>query len=210
MHVLSDYLLSVIIAFILLFVVLSLKFRGEQSSVEATQFRAAKIATLSFVRVLEQDFNNIGAQFMPTTHLTLKPEDALNVFDTLGVPAVFEFFAQTDSMQAAQLVRYEWQTTGRTVELERGTVPLYEVKRYLGGAGGTLDGMSYGIITSLQVHLLRADSTGITNLKGPGADTQQILVRLWAISPLGPGETFEEVRWEQVFRPPNLWKRRDI
>jgi hypothetical protein len=210
MQVVSDYVLSAIIAGILLFVVLSLKFRGEQTSVEATQFRAAKIATLSFIRVLEQDFNNIGAQYLPTTHLTLKPEDALNVFDTLSVPAVVEFFTQTDSMQAAQLVRYEWQPTGQTVELARGIVPVYEVKRLLGGAGGTLDGMSHGIITSLQVHLLRADSTGITNLKGPGADTQQLLVRLQAISPLGVGETFEELRWEQVFRPPNLWKRRDI
>ena len=59
-----------------------------------------------------------------------------------------------------------------------------------------------------EIHFLGADSLAITELYGADADVQQIVVRMRAVSPLGPGDAIEETWWEKVFRPVNLWKRR--
>ncbi len=207
MQVFSDYIFSVIIAGIVLLIVLSLKFRGEQTSIDATQYRAAKVGTLSLVEAINRDFNNIGSQYLRNTHANLSPDTVLIAFDTLANPAHFAFWAQTDSVRWAQQVRYEWRLTGKTVRLKNGTKPLLEVKRLV---DGVLQGRSTNMITRFEVHLQQASSLAFTNLRGANADTQQILVRLRAVSPLGVGDSVEETRWEKMFRPANLWKRRDV
>ena len=211
----SDFIYGAMIAGVVLLIVLSLKIRGEQTSIDAAQFRAAKIGTLSIVEAIERDFTNIGSQ---RPDLDLAPENSFVAWDTLGVPAYLVFWAQTDSLEGAKRVCYAWQEMPeKTVHLESGETPLIQVERKVDvGAncsGGELAGMSTNMITHFEIHLLPDDSltvTTITNLNGPDADVKRVLVRLRAVSPFGPGDAVEETRWEKMFRPVNLWKRREV
>jgi len=214
MQVIVDLLYGAVIAGVVLLLVLSMKLRGEQTSVDAAQFRAAKIGTLSLVETLERDFTNIGSQ---RRDLTLTPEDSFVGWDTSGVPAYLVFMTQTDSQEVAQPVCYAWrEMPGKTVELKRGTVPLIHLERRIGAGptctGGTLAGMNTNMLTRFEVHLLpdSSDAPITINLRGSNANVRRLLVRLRTVSPLGPGEAIEESRWERMFRPPNLWKPREI
>ena len=212
MQVASDFIYGAVIAGVILLVALSLKFRGDRTSIDATQFRAAKIGSLSIIEAIERDFTNIGSH-NPDLDV-LKVEDAFVGWDTLGVPAFLVFQARIDSLVTSQKtnVCYSWiEMPGKTVTLKSGTKPLLEVTRRVGVdntcSGGVLAGMNTNMITRFEIHFLTADSTAITELYGSDADVQQLVVRLRAISPVGPSDAIEEVRWEKIFRPVNLWKR---
>lgn len=205
MHTFADYLMSVFLAGMILFIIFALKFQGEATTIDTTQYRAARIGTMSIAKAIERDFNNIGAQFLPNSHQDFDPSMALTGFDTTGIPAYFSFMAQTDSTQPAVEVRYEWRESANTVKVNGSDKPLIDVRRLVAGA---VDGSSSHMITNLEIHPLTCDSTiNWVNLNGPSSKVRQILVRLTAVSPLGPGDTLEEVRWETMFRPVNMWRQ---
>ncbi len=190
------YLTAVVIAGFVLLLLFTVQEEGQRASLDALQYRQAKKGTLELTRMLELDFKNIGAG-------TRAPNASIVTFDTLASPRVFAFWAQEDSTHIldpvnwdSNLVRYEWQTL-EYVELERGTVPVYDVTRLVDGA---VTGSSTDIVTKLEIHLLDADSTTAATL----ADTRQIVVSVRGVSPLGVGDYLEETLWNTVFRPVNL------
>ncbi len=214
MQVASDFIYGAIIAGVVLLMVFTLKLRGNETSIDATVFRAARIGSLSIIEAIERDFTNIGSH-NPDLDVPVPIDSIFVNWDTLGVPAFLVFQARTDSLVTSQKtnVCYSWiEMPGKTVTLKSGPKPLLELKRKVGVDnncnGGVLAGMNTNMITRFEIHFLRADGLAITELYGADADVQQIVVRMRAVSPLGPGDVIEETWWEKVFRPVNLWKRR--
>lgn len=198
MQMILDLVVATVIAGTILLITLAVEFRGQQASVAATQYQAAKKGILSAVEWLEQDMNNLGSGFSPAT-------DAIQHLDTTSSPREFSFYARTDSATAtAQLVTYEWEAS-ESVVLENTSpptqVPLYEFRRFIDGA---LAGTTPATFTKFDIHLLDRDSVSVTaNLE----DTRQVFVELAAISPLTKGSFMEQTRWNAVFRPVNLTMR---
>lgn len=198
MQALLDYSVAVVVGGVVLLILLSLEWGGQRTSIEASQFEAAKKGVFSFVDMMQQDFRNVGSQF---PNYTLDPDDVITRFDTTATPHVFEFRGQTEPGQPPKLITYEWEESGETVSLSDGPTPLIDVRRKV---DGTLTGQSTGMITHFEIHLKRDDpSLPIFNLK----DTRQIVVRLKAISPLEAGEFLEELSFNSVYRPVGMTRK---
>ncbi len=190
MQMLLDHIAAVVISGIIILVLAVVTLGGKSSSIESTQYRAQKRMLLNLVEFLERDITNIGAGVSPVT-------GAIQSFDTSATIRFFQFLARPDSSQAApSVIRYEWEPEA-TIDLKRGTVPTYTVRRLI---DGTMDGRSTGNITSFRVDLLTADSTTV----GAFSDTRLVRLDVTAISPIGVTQEIQESRWTKMFRPVNF------
>lgn len=189
MHFILDHIASVVIAGVILLILLSLTYRGQDTTHDATMYYTAKTSMLSMAEWIEQDFKNIGSGHNP-------PSTSIMALDTTGATKHFTFWAQTAQGQPADSVRYEWVQDG-TVDLDTATVPVYTVRRKVGGA---VTGWSDDTVTNFRIKLLQADSTAVTALP----QTRQVHVFVKAVSPLGVGDLIEETTWSKIFRPVNL------
>lgn len=193
MQFILDHIASIMIGGVILLILLSLSFRGQDATHDATMYYTAKASMLSLAEWIEQDFKNIGSGHNP-------PATSIVRFDTTGVTKGMLFWAQTAQGQPADSIRYDWKVDG-TAEIDAGTVQLYTVRRWV---DGVLTGWSEDVVTDIDIRLLRADSTVAAGCGTACADVRQIHVRLKAISPLGVGELIEQTSWSKVFRPVNL------
>lgn len=196
-----------VIAGLILLTMFYVQRRGQEASVDAVQYRAAKMSMLSMVEIVERDFQNMGAHmYWNGTNfvaVTMDPADVIENtwYDSSAVPGgmqyTFQFLSQTDSLQPPGLIRYEWEPIdGESITLKDGTVrPLYEVRRYAGGA------LSYNdrLITEFDLDILpdTVHTPILTNLE----EARIFKIRVQGISPLGKGETVEETRFDATYRP---------
>jgi hypothetical protein len=189
MHFILDHIASVLIAGVILLILLSLTYRGQDTTHDATMYYTAKTSMLSMAEWIEQDFKNIGTGHNP-------PSTSIISLDTTGATKNFTFWAQVEQDSSARTVRYEWLQDG-TADLDSATVPVYTVRRMI---DGTITGWSNDTVTNFRIKLLQADSTNVTAL----TQTRQVHVFVKAVSPLGVGDLIEETTWSKIFRPVNL------
>lgn len=192
-----DHAIAFLVAGIVILALGVMAIRGQDGSIDAVRYRAAKNDQLSLVAIIDQDFRNIGSNLSPGGVMyTLAPSDAITLWDPAA--GILEFRAQVDPAQAPATVRYEWEETAETVTLDDGTVrPLLEVRRLV---DGNISARSTGRVTEFFVELRQSPTLPIFNLE----DTREITVRIRSISPLGLGEAIEETRFEAVYRPVNM------
>jgi hypothetical protein len=198
MHFILDHIASVVIAGVILLILLSLTYRGQDTTHEATMYYTAKTSMLSMVEWIEQDFKNIGSG-------KKHPDSSIVALDTLGATKRFRFYAkQYPTDNNASVIEYEWEQDG-TVDLDTATVPLYIIRRKVDSdSSGTweLTGWSQDTVTDFRIRLLTADSTNAATL----AEARQVHVLVKAVSPLGVGELIEQTTWSKIFRPVNFFR----
>lgn len=194
MQFLIDHVASIFIGSILILIVAGLQLRTRNSSIDATQYGAAKTRLLDIVEMIEQDFSNIGSG-VPTAAIAT----SIQSFDTLSSTRVFEFLGRTGVADPSpHVIRYEWAPTG-TATLNDGTsIPTYQITRRLDGA---FSGESMSTITGVRIDLMDADSVAVGGLF---ANTRLVSVDITAVSPIGVGDAIEQPRWRRIFRPVNL------
>lgn len=200
------YTVAIVVAVMIMFMLFSLRLDGDRTSIEVTRYYAAKDRSLDLATLLERDLRNIAGN-MPSSNcgftgaFNFDPDTAFVAFDTTKTKRVFSFYAQTDSCQTVpRVVTYEWEPNN-TVKLKSGTVDVFDVVRRI---EGTTDVTSYpDLVTDLTFEFLKSDGTGVFNLLSNN-DARQINVQMRMISPLGAGDTVEEVAWEAVVRPYSL------
>ena len=199
------YTVAVFVAVMIMFMLFSLQLDGDRTSIEVTKYYAAKDRSLDLATLLERDLRNIAGN-MPSSNcgftgaFNFDPDTAFVAFDTTSTPRVLSFYAQTDSCQTVpRVVSYEWTPNG-TVKLDSGTVDIYDVTRRIDGTAVT----EYpSLVTDLSFEFLQSDGNGVFNLLS-NTDARQINVHMKMISPLGAGDTVEEVVWEAVIHPYSL------
>ena len=195
-----EYVVAVVLASFVALTLFAVQLRTQETSVDSTQYRAAKKSAVDVVRMIEHDFKNLGSQHpaSPTSGLHALPGGATfgiaSAPDTTGSPRSFQFYAPSQRGQAPRVIRYEWETDG-SVTLSDGTTR--DTYRFTRTVDGTVDGRSTGTLTQLSFNLLEGAGNAITNV----GNTRQIFVELRAISPLGKGSTIEETRWTGTYRP---------
>ena len=216
---------SVIIAGVLLLALFVSQWRIQHTSIDATQYSAAKQGMLDLADTLEEDLSNLGAGIPQATMTTTS---AIQAFDTTGGTREFRFYSRPRSLVAdtlanfganprtantAHLISYQWAATGETVRVFRPatntfvSVPTYRITRRVNGSAA---GESLDTITRIRFDLFDASGTPT----GAGTGVRTLVVSLRAVSPLGGGGAdveFEdasphisETRWHKRFRPANL------
>ena len=223
---------SVIIAAVIILAVALVQWRGQHTSIDATQFATAKNGVLEFADIVEQDVSNLGAGLSVAD---MKANAASNqggftassvAFDTLGSPRTVEFYSWADTTAdfanplatGSYTVRYEWAATGNTVLVLHPptntyvSVPTYQIDRYV---DGTKVSESIDTVTQFRFDLFDASGASTAAL----SDVRQVEVTLAAVSPTGGGQAgmidpdasavpaVSESRWNKVFRPANLGRK---
>jgi Tfp pilus assembly protein PilE len=191
MQLLLDHLASVAIAGLFLLAVLALQTRGNDASIEATQFNNTKTRMLSLAAMVERDFTNIGSGVDSVAY-------AITSLDTTSATRRFVFLARTDTADAAaHTVTYEWEAAG-SAQLTDTTLATYTVKRII---NGYTSGQSVDSVTSFGIKLFNSSGIQITTNY---ADTRFVNVSVTAVSTLGVMSELEQSRWNKSFRPINL------
>jgi len=203
---------SVVIGAVILLAVALIQWRGQHTSIDATQFVAAKTGVLDFARVVEEDVSNLGAgltvpDMLNQTNPTGYTGSTANqggftttsaAFDTSSATRTVEFYSwapadpiTTDIASplatSTYTIRYQWAATGNTVlVLNPNTGGYVTTPTYLieRYVDGAKTGESVNTITQLRFDLFNATGATTATL----ADVRQIEVTLMAVSPLGGGQ----------------------
>lgn len=203
---------SVIIGAVILLAVALIQWRGQHTSIDATQFVAAKTGVLDFARVIEEDVSNLGAGLtVPDMHNQANPPGYTGstanqggfttssaAFDTTSATRTVEFYSWAPNdptttdipsplATTTYTVRYEWTATGNTVLVFNPNTGGYvSTPTYLieRYVDGTKTGESVDTVTQLRFDLFDAAGNPTNVL----ANVRQLEVTLMAVSPLGGGE----------------------
>lgn len=197
---------AAVIAGLVLLSMYRVQIRGQETAVDAVQYRASKKNVLSMVEMIERDFNDLGSYMRKNggtfEGVALDPQDVLQPgwYDSTSVAGGYQvwlqFLSQIDSMQVPVTIRYEWEPVdGETVTLNNGTVrQIYEVRRY---EDGTLTTNSR-LFTAFNITPLTDESLPIMiNLH----DARRFTVQMRTLSPLGKAQTVEESMFDATYRP---------
>lgn len=220
------YVISIVAAGIVVYLLSHLSYEGQATSVNAANFEIVKKRQFAAIQTLERDFRNMGASKQSMANVITgrdntcgpgSPSDLCTISfwtrvddDTLlNDPTVGLFApANQDSIE----VRYEWayEFTAGGVRPDRSvldpdateTVPLLRWRRYLRPAGGAW-AQTHELVslTDFQVVPFTASGDTVT------ADslTRQFYIELAALTPYGIGkDKFDISRWETFIRPVNL------
>lgn len=190
------YILSTLVAGVVLFIIQSTTFRGQEAAVSTLQYRSVKNSAIELISMMDRDMRNVGSNF-PYPHIP--SELAVLAYDTVAVPHRFEFMAQTERGALPSTVLYTWEE-GAPIESGGHTYPTFEIKRFV---NGQLTGMNSGSITALSIVLLTAEGTGVM----AAAETRQIKVDIKMVSSLGSSGHIRESRWTETFHPMHLAKQ---
>jgi hypothetical protein len=190
MQNLIAYSVTILVAFVILMIIMTVNLRVQQTAIATTQYQASKISQADLVEMMDRDFRNIGSSY---PNYALDPTTAIIAFDSTGV---FSFWAQTERGMPPATVQYDWAESG-TVRLDSGYVPAYSISRTVDGnpAGG-----SSGSVTNFGLRLLDSNGNPVAVL----SDTRQIDVDLSIVSSLGSSSLVETNDWRTVIRPAAL------
>ena len=208
----QELIYAAVATLIAAFMLLSMFFvqrRGQDASVDAVQYRAARSSMLSLVYLMERDFKNFGSNMRWDAATSsyvggrIHPNTVnLNTsFDSTAVSGGMRydlrFISQTDSTQPFANIHYLWEPiAGDSVTLADGTVrQLYELKRY---SDGTLT-YSDNLLTAFDVEML-SDTALLPVVINP-VDIRLFKVSLRGVSPLGMAATIEETSFDATYRP---------
>ena len=200
MQFLLDHIAAVVITGFIIFIIAAVSLRGQDTSIDSTQYYAQKRMLLDLVQFVERDFTNIGAGVNPVADI-IQP----GAFDTSGATKFFQFRGRADSTDLfASIIRYEWDQVG-TLELSSGTTPALRIRRLVTPltppGPQVVAGMSSGYITSFDIDFFAQGGTSVA----PTVDSMRVVrVDITAVSPLGRGNNIEQSWWTKVFRPVNL------
>lgn len=187
------YVLSIMIAGIVVFIIFASSIRGNEAAVETLQYSTAKQSLLDVVSMMDRDFRNIGSNFPYPNSL---PEFAILQYDTVTVPHRFDFVAQTRRGMPPDTVSYRWKP-GSPVKIGGTIVPTVELKRYV---DGLLSGSSSGAVTSLSIQLYTDIGTPVM----AAAETRRVEVALQGISSVGSNGEIDQLRWAETFYPMHM------
>ena len=106
MQFMLDHIAAVIISGVVILVIAVVQLRGSDTSIEATQYAAAKTRMLDIVQYVERDFMNIGSGMADVS-------TAINHLDDTGNSREFSFQARTSQGDPlAYPIVYRWTETG--------------------------------------------------------------------------------------------------
>jgi hypothetical protein len=192
MNQLVGIVVSVVVAGVIILIIGRMTLQGQERSVNATQQRAIRTSESNLVGMVEFDLQNIGSNHPA---YELPPDSAITEFDTLGTDRAFSYIGQTQRGMPPDIVRYTWTVSG-TKTIKRGTVDLYDVKRWI---NGQLTGTSSGAVTRFSIGML--DSGGAPATR---ADARQIQIGVSMVSGLGESSMLGETHWDSIVRPTAL------
>ena len=190
------YTLSALVAGVVLLMIQSTAFRGQEAAISTLQYSAVKQSTVDLVGMMERDFRNIGSNY---PYPSLLSELSVLNYDTVSATHQFEFSAQTRRGLPPDVVRYEWKP-GTPVTTGGHTYPTFTVERYV---NGMLSGSNTGAITSLSIELSTESGAPVM----AAAETRQIRVEMMMISSLGMDGEIKQARWSETFHPMHLAKQ---
>lgn len=193
------YTLSAIVAGVVLLIIQSTAFRGQQAAVSTLQYNTVKQSTVDLVGMMERDFRNIGSNF---PYPQLLSELSILAYDTVSTTHSFAFMAQTRRGQPPDIVRYDWEP-GNPMITGGDTYQTFTVKRYV---NGTLSGSNTGAITSFSIELFTETGAPVM----AAAETRQVHVEMTMISGLGSNGEIDQARWSETFHPMHLAKQDGI
>ena len=206
---------SVVIGAVIILAVALVQWRGQHTSIDATQFVTAKSGVLDFAEIMEEDISNLGAGLSAAAMTGGSVGNAGGfvggnaAFDTSSSSTIrrVEFYTWADTTAdfsdtppappaypvnyQPYRVRYQWTVTGTARTLDPttnayDTVPTYLVERFVNdGSGYVKSGESVNTVTLLRFDLFDIGGTPVTPAKRE--NTRQIEVTLMAVSPLGGG-----------------------
>lgn len=203
---------SVVIGAVILLAVALIQWRGQHTSIDATQFVAAKTGVLDFARVVEEDVSNLGAGLTVPDMLNQPNPPGYTgttanlggfttssaAFDTTSSTRTVEFYSWAPNdptttdipsplATSTYTVRYEWTATGNTVLVLNPNTGGYDTTpTYLieRYVDNAKTGESVNTVTEFRFDLFDAAGNATNAL----ANVRQIEVTLMAVSPLGGGQ----------------------
>ena len=190
------YTLSAIVAGVVLLIIQSTSFRGQEAAISTLQYNVVKQSTVDLIGMMERDFRNIGSNY---PYPNLLSELSVLGYDTVSSTSSFEIAAQTRRGQPPDVVRYEWKA-GNPVTSGGYTHPTFTLERFV---NGNLAGSNTSSITSLSIEL--STETGAPVMAA--AETRQIHVEMMMISALGMDGEIKQSRWSETFHPMHLAKK---
>jgi hypothetical protein len=196
------YVLSALVAGVVLLIVQMTTMRGNEAAVSTLQYSAVKQSTVEFVGMMERDFQNLGSNF---PYPDLLSDLAVLQYDTVSSTKRFDFLAQTKRGLPPDTVSYRWRQ-GNVIQAgakHDKSFPSVIVERYV---GGKLAGMNTGSITDFSLELKTAEGLPVM----AAAETRQIEVNLKMIGALGSSGEIEESRWSATFHPMHIAKQDGI
>jgi hypothetical protein len=179
MQFILDNIAAGIISMAIFLILVVIQLRGQEASVDATWYYAAKKHTLTFVGTVERDFQSMQAS--EATGPSILSEDDTHI----------EFMTQ-DTTGGLVRVRYEWNSAPLP-----DSQAAFIVKRFVYGEADTLrmPSVAYFTVSFLdrQGSLLPAG--------GDFKNIHQVAVSLGVASSFGQNGFIRQSRWKAVFRP---------
>jgi hypothetical protein len=204
MQLIFDHLTALTVSAILIGVIATINMRGQASSVEATQFHAAKTQQNVLIEMLEYDLEDLGSG-VPRGEQMITDYQS----DSFGIK-VFEFRRElADATGAPHLatVRYERAYVGSYTAGDV-TLPRFRIRRLVQAVDSSMvstTGSGFDVV-ALEIDLLGTDGEGASeNLNAASS----IKVRLKSALPFQTGDEMRFSSWDGVFRPSNLARRSD-
>ena len=193
-------LVAVVVTGAVIMIISRLGTQAQELSVTATQQRAIRTSEMDLVAMIDMDFQNIGSNFPEypnyPNYYEFFPDSAISRWDTVSSTREFTYRGQTKRGMPPDIVSYTWTTTG-TKTIERGTVDIYQVQRWI---NGQLTGSSTGAITRFSIVLLDSGGNRVATPK----NARQILVSVSMVSGLGESSLLGETHWKSIVRPAAL------
>ena len=198
---LQDHIFSIIIAGILLLALAQLFQEARESGVETTSQYSGNIHSLEFIKVIQQDFQNIGAGLADTSAMIIdyQWDNAAKFFVFRGdvTPA--------DTSNAIEQIRYSLVPTDTIMTIVNDSlqsIGAFEVQReVLDGGTYEFAGASVATIRDFEITLRNDLGTALT---ANWDSTRQIDVRMITVPPLATDKAQFHKEWQTTFRPLSL------
>ena len=200
MFFLQDHLISIMIAGIVLLALTKLFTEIRESGVETTVQTSGNIHALDFIKILQQDFHNIGADVDAADPMIVDYR-----WDNVGKYITFRGNVNPDTAKTVDQIRYRLVASdsihthlGDSLQL----IPAYEIVREQDSLGVfKYTGSSINTVREFEITL--RDAAG-TILAANWDSTRQIEVRMITVPPLAPDQVSHHKEWRTSFRPASL------
>ena len=201
------YVAATLIGFVALLLLSVVLLRGQEQSVDTTQFLRAKSSLFAAIQNIELDFRNIGGG----------KEDVSTAFPPSGIDTLactnfgrancrFSFYGRVDPTSAdSSLVQYFWRRSGsEMVDTDLSGSVDNLVKTWTYTLQRVVDGSPRFVIDRVSRFRVSVfDSSGVATANTLAV--RQIEVELSILVPTTQtDEQLEAVTWRSVFRPVNL------
>ena len=200
MFFLQDHLISIMIAGIVLLALAKLFTDVRESGIDSTAQYSGNIHALDFIKVLQQDFHNIGADVDAADPMIVDYR-----WDNTAKYFTFRGNVNPDTATTIDQIRYRLVAADSINTTVNGTlqlIPAYEILRERDSLGVYIySGSSIDTVSEFEITLRNA--TG-TILSANWDSTRQIEVRMITAPPLSPERASYHKEWRTSFRPASL------